>query len=139
MQQRTLDRVRQFEAEELVAFLDHLDKKWPGISVAPALAKVFLWSRGRRLEVASLAWSQLRIVGNEYHFQVVGQWGVEKWFRVPEGMYRELLALRTDSPFVFAAYPEQVRRFYGQGSSQGLAKNVEDDFDPKNMANWSRT
>jgi integrase len=128
--------IRQFDGSELVGFLNHFEKQWKGISVATALAKVFLWSSGRRLEVASLTWQQLRAVGAEYHFQIVGKWGVEKWFRVPEGLYRELLALRTDSPFVFAVYPKQVRRFYQRSCWQGPAKNVVGEFDPENLANW---
>lgn len=128
--------IRQFDSSELVAFLDHFEKHWAGISVATTLAKVFLWSSGRRLEVASLTWPQLRVVGAEYYFQIVGKWGVEKWFRIPDGLYRELLALRTDSPFVFAAYPEQVRHFYERSCWHGPAKNVVGEFDPENLANW---
>jgi integrase len=128
--------IRQFDSSELVAFLDHFEKQWSGITVATTLAKVFLWSSGRRLEVASLIWPQLRVVGAEYHFEIVGKWGVEKWFRVPDGLYRELLVLRTDSPFVFAVYPKQVRHFYEQSCWHGPAKNVVGEFDPENLANW---
>jgi integrase len=128
--------IRQFDGKELVAFLDHFEKAWKGISVVTALAKVFLWSSGRRLEVAGLTWPQLRVVASEHHFEIVGKWGVEKWFRVPDGLYRDLLALRTDSEFVFAAYPEQVRRFYEQSHWHGPANNVVGEFDPSNLANW---
>jgi len=128
--------IRQFDGEELLAFLDHFENKWAGITVATALARVFLWSSGRRLEMASLTWPHLRMIGPEYHFHVVGKWGIEKWFRVPDGLHRELLSLRTDSPFVFSVYPDQVRRFYQQSPWHGPAKNVEQAFSPENLANW---
>lgn len=66
----------------------------------------------------------------------IGKWAVEKWFRVPEGLYRELLALQTDSLFVFAAYTEQIRRHYEGSPWHGPARNVETTFSPKNLANW---
>jgi len=128
--------IRQFDGGELLAFLAYFEGNWAGITVAPALAKVFLWSSCRRLEAATLTWQQLRIVGPEYHFQVVGKWGVEKWFRIPEALYQELLELRTDSPFVFAAYTKQVKQHYERSLTQGPAKNVSGEFDPSNLANW---
>ena len=83
--------IRQFDADELLAFLDYLGSEWPGVTIATALAKVFLWSWGRREEVACLTWRQLRVVGNEYHFESVGKRGVDKWFRLPEGLTPEQL------------------------------------------------
>jgi len=59
-----------------------------------------------------LQWSSLRRVGNEIHFDIVGKWGVRKWFRVPGQLYEELLAIRCDSPFIFGAYNVQLRAFY---------------------------
>jgi hypothetical protein len=38
--------LRQFDGDELLAFLDFLEAKWPGMTVAPPLAKVLLWSWG---------------------------------------------------------------------------------------------
>jgi hypothetical protein len=68
--------------------------------------------------------------------QIIGKWGVEKWFLVPEGLYRELVALRMGSTFVFAVYPKQVRRYYEQSCRHGPAKNVVGEFAPENLANW---
>ena len=49
------------------------------MDVISALAKVLLWSSGRRLEIAGLTKTSLQVIGREYHFHVVGKWGVEKW------------------------------------------------------------
>jgi hypothetical protein len=70
------------------------------------------------------------------HFEVVGKWGIDKWFRIPEGLYRELLAIRTDSPFVFAAYPQQLRSFYEQSDRPGQAGVVAMEFNPANLGDW---
>lgn len=128
--------LRQFDAAELLAVLDYFALQWPGLSVATALAKVFLWSSGRRLEVASLTWPDLRVVGDEHHFRIIGKWGVEKWFRIPPGLYQELLAVRTASPFVFAAYTSQLGQVYANRTRHVPAKNVAGTFDPENLANW---
>lgn len=100
------------------------------------MAKVCLWSWGRRAEVTGLTWDSLRTVGSERHFEVVGKWGIDKWFRVPELLFQDLLALRTDSPFVFAAYTEQLRAFYEQQNCQREAKAVATAFKPVNLGDW---
>jgi hypothetical protein len=86
--------------------------------------------------VTELRWSSLRCVGLERHFEAIGKHGVEKWFRIPEGLYQELLACRTDSPFVFAAYTEQLRRFHEQNKRHREAGMVGSEFRPANLANW---
>ena len=128
--------IRQFDAEELLAFLDHFETRWAGVSVIGTLAKVFLWSSGRRLETANLTWDDLRRVGGEYHFYMNGKWGVEKWFRVPDALFQELQAIRTDSPHLFAAYTDQLRGFYERTNQPGKARKVLAEFDPANLANW---
>jgi len=47
------------------------------------MLKVFVWSWARREEVAGLKWDDLRVVEDEIHFDTVGKWGIEKWFRIP--------------------------------------------------------
>lgn len=64
------------------------------------------------MEVASLSWGSLRPIEGEYRFDIIGKRGIRRWFRVPEAVHQDMLALRTDSPFVFAAYTEQLRQFY---------------------------
>src|SRR5262249_16386511 len=127
--------IRQFDSDELLSFLDYLAARWPGITVALALTKVFLWSQARRLEVASLSWPQAKVIGAECHFAIVGKRGVEKWFRVPEALYHELLALRTDSPYVFAAYNSQLRGYY-ERNLPCKARMVGNEFGPVNLADW---
>lgn len=97
--------------------------------------KVFLWSCCRKQEVASLTWDSLRVVGKEIHFEVICKWGVERWFRIPENLYQELLALRAESPFVFAAYCDQIRQYHDQ-QHPGTAKAILTEFTPKNFGRW---
>src|SRR5262249_2490939 len=111
-----------------------LENNWGGVSVGSIAAKVFLWSSCRKLEVASLQWSSLRIVGNEVHFEIVGKWGVERWFRVPESVYQELLDLQTDSTFVFAAYKCQLRQFHA--NRPNAFQCIKDDYRPMDFGRW---
>ena len=129
--------IRQFDAAELTGLLDHLADRWAGVTVAAAVAKLFLWSGCRREEVVSLRWDQLRALQGERHFDVEGKWGVRRWFRVPEGLYRELEALQVaGNPYVFAAYPAQLRRFYEGSNRPGTAKVVGEEFDPVCLGDW---
>jgi len=86
--------------------------------------------------MASLKWDDLRVVGSESHFEIVGKWGVEKWARLPEGLMHELQALRVRSPFVFAAYNEQLRDFYQRTKQTQFARLVGDEFSPEAFASW---
>jgi integrase len=129
-------KIRQFNADELVSFVDWLEGEWSDITVAPLVAKVFLWSWGRRSEVTGLRWDDLRKVGGEIHFEVIGKWAIDKWFRIPEPLYRDLLAIRTASPFVFAVYNDQLRQMYQRSDRPWLADNVNAEFDPVNLGYW---
>lgn len=128
--------IRQFESKELLSLLDYLAARWPGVTVASCLAKVYLWSWGRRAEVTGLRWTSLRTVGAEQHFEIVGKWGIEKWFRVPDFLYEELLQLKTQSPYVFAAYTEQLRDHYLRTERSGQARMVSEEFNPVNLGDW---
>jgi integrase len=128
--------IRQLDADELVSVLDYFSRQWSCVAVATLLAKTLLWSWTRREEVTELRWASLRCVGGERHFEAIGKHGVEKWFRIPEGLYQELLACRTDSEYVFAAYAEQLRRFHEQNERHREAGMVGPEFKPTNLANW---
>ncbi|MBL8797639.1 MAG: hypothetical protein JNM56_27310 [Planctomycetia bacterium] len=128
--------IRQFDGTELLALIDYLEEKWLGVGIATAVAKACLWSWGRRAEVMGLKWELLRTVGDERHFEIVGKWGIEKWFRVPEAFYQELQSLCTGGPFVFAAYPQQLREFYERRGRQREAKMVAAEFKPVNLGDW---
>jgi integrase len=128
--------IRQFGGSELLSLLDHLEARWPDVTVAPLLAKVYLWSWARRIEVTGLRWSSLKIVGSEYHFEIIGKWGVEKWFRLPSSLYRELIQVRTESPYVFAAYGDQLRGHYLRAQRNREARLVLNEFKPVNLADW---
>ena len=126
--------IRQFDGNELLSFMDHLAARWGGIPLAATAAKVFLWSGCRKSEVAGLTWDSLRLVGNERHFEIIGKWGVERWFRLPDAVYEELLSFRTSSPFVFAAYTEQLRQFQSRRPNRMNGLKVE--FEPKRFGSW---
>lgn len=128
--------IRQFDSEELLSLLKYFEVKWPGVSVGSLMAKVCLWSQCRRTEVTSLTWDQLRQVGSEHHFEIIGKWGVEKWFRVPDTLYHELVSVRTDAPHVFAAHVQQLRAFYAQSEMPWKTKMVGQQFNPVNLGDW---
>jgi len=62
--------------------------------------------------------------------------GIERWFRIPAGLYRDLEALRTDNPFVFAAHNEQLRQFHEQSKRPDNARRVGEDFNPQCLGDW---
>jgi integrase len=126
--------IRHFSSEDLLAFLDYLETGWAAVPVGAAAAKVFLWSSCRKLEVASLQWHTFRVVGEEHHFQIIGKWGVERWFRVPEALYRDLLAMKTTSPFVFAAYNRQLRQCHADNPN--ALQLIKDKFNPRDFGRW---
>lgn len=128
--------LRQFDHSELLSLLDFFNSNWPGVTFAPVFVKVSLWSWARRLEISSIRWSDERIVGNECHFESTGKWGVTKWFRVPERLYRDLRALQTDSPFVFGGYCEQLRSFHLKNGNAAAARQVRLEFSPENLGDW---
>ena len=127
---------RRFDNDELISLLDYFEEKWPVVTAAPLFAKVSLWIWARKSEVASLCWEDLRVVGGQYHFDFVGKWGVRKWARIPSRLYNELLDTKTGSPFVFAAYNEQLRRFYTEKRERSNARKVGSEFSPRAFANW---
>ncbi len=98
--------------------------------------KMCLWSWGRKTEVMGLTWDSLKAVNTEYHFEIIGKWGVDKWFRIPAKLFHSLMDHKTESPFVFAAYSEQVRQFHQQGPRPWLAEKVNQEFDPTNLGDW---
>jgi len=119
--------------------VDYLETDWASVPAAAAAAKVFLWSCCRKSEVAGLTWDAARIIGDkdrpvEIHFQVVGKWGVERWFRLPTAVYRDLVALRTESNFVFAAYTDQIRLCHAD--NPGCLRKIRSEYDPKNFGRW---
>jgi integrase len=132
--------VRQFDAGELLGFLDYLEREWTGVTIGTLLAKVYLWSAGRQEEVTGLRWSQHREVEGEHHFHIVGKRGVQRLFRIPEALYRELHADRVgpdgDDSFVFAAYNRQLRVYHERSLCPHNALKVGDEFKPSCLGDW---
>jgi integrase len=127
--------IRQFDGQELLGLLTFMEEVWKDVPVASAALKVFLWSGCRKSEVAGLTWDSLRVIGDEYHFEVVGKWGVERWFRIPGLVYRELAGLRSSSsPMVFASYSEQIQRRHAENI--GCIKKIREDFTAQNFGRW---
>ena len=105
-------------------------------TAARLAAQIYLWFCARRKETSSLQWSLLRIVEDEIHFDIVGKWNVRKWFRIPARLYEELLQIKTDSSFVFGAYPEQLRQHLKSGPRPGSVRRIRPEFCPTNFGDW---
>ena len=132
----TEPKKRHLNDEELLSLLDYFEQRWPTVVTVTLFAKISLWMWARRAEVASLCWENLRIVGNEHHFDFIGKWGIRKWARIPTALYQDLLKVRTDSPYVFAAYNEQLKRHYRQCPNPHTAKTIGPRFDPELLYRW---
>lgn len=151
--------IRHFDDADLLSFLTFLEATWRGVPIAATAAKVFLWSCCRKLEVVGLKWEdtrlvfedgragQPRVIGisewekavekprlRQFHFYVDAKMGVERRFRVPEALFQELLAQRTDSEFVFAAYTDQIRQVHAD--NHGCLKKIKDEFTAQNFGRW---
>lgn len=126
--------IRQFDEDKLLSFLTFLETDWAKVPIAATAAKIFLWSASRKEEVTGLTWDALKCVDGEYHFAIVGKAGVERWLRIPEAVYNELVAFRTESPFVFAAYTKQIRE--ANADNIGCLKKIRTDFLPQNFGRW---
>jgi integrase len=99
------------------------------------MLKLYVWSWARREQIAGLRWSDLRIVEDEFHFDTVGKWGKEWWFRIPKSVYEELLTFKTESPYVFAKLMDQIREFHATEGRKSAAKMVG-DFSVYNVGRW---
>jgi hypothetical protein len=128
-------KIEQFKADDLLKLLHYFRKAWPGVTAAEAMLKVYVWSWARREQVAGLQWTDLRVVEDEFHFDTVGKWEKEWWFRVPKSLYDELLAIRTASPFVFAKLNDQIRNFHSTEGRKSAARMVK-EFDIYNAGRW---
>jgi hypothetical protein len=83
-----------------------------------------------------LQWSSHRLVASEHHFEIIGKWGVEKWFRLPENLYQDLVRLKKESNDVFAAHNEQLRMFHQRSGRVNQARRVTSTFNPVNLGDW---
>jgi integrase len=128
-------KIEQFSDDSLFDLLEHFRRAYPGVTVAESMIKVFFWSWARREEVAGLKWDALRIVEDEVHFDIDTKWGKEWWFRIPQSLYDELEAFRTDSPFVFAKLNDQIREFHETHGRKSAARMVK-DFTVYNAGKW---
>jgi hypothetical protein len=61
---------------------------------------------------------------------------VERWFRVPDGLYQELRQLKVDSPYAFAAYAGQLRRLHEKRGRPDRAEKVASKFKPQCLGDW---
>jgi hypothetical protein len=128
--------IRQFDAREIHSLLDYFENDWPGVTIAPLLVKAFLWSGGRLIEVTSLEWSKMHEIDGEVHFDFVGKSRVKRWFRIPKAVHEQLAAVRMKSPFVFASYNDQIRRFHDRNGRPDIARRVGEVFSPQCLGNW---
>lgn len=126
--------IRQFDADELLSFLDFIEKRFPGLTIPLLATKTYLWSACRKLEVTGLRWDRLHLHKDEVHFEVKQKASRKRWFRIPTQLYQDLLAHRTDSPYVFGGYTDQLRQFYA-GQPQYL-KRIGQAYDPRHLGRW---
>lgn len=122
--------------EELISIIEYFQTKWLGVTAVTAAAKTCLWAWARLSEMASLQWHDLRVVGGEQHFQIIGKWGVEKWARLPSGLMEELRAIKGASDYLFASYTSELRGFYLRTGQPRFAALVSDEFSPSAFAGW---
>ena len=62
---------------------------------------------------------------------------MDKWFRVPEALYRELVgSSKIHSPYVFAAFSDQLRAHHTASKNPWAASSVHKDFEPENLGEW---
>jgi len=127
---------RRFSSTELAALLTYLESQWPEVTAAAMYVKISLWVWGRRSEVAGLRWENLREIEGEYHFDFIGKWGVRKWARIPLGLHQDLLRIKADSPYVFAAYNQQIRAYHQKDAKRGTAKIVAAEYHPALLYEW---
>lgn len=129
--------IRQFDEEELLSLINYFETNFPKIPISSLFVKVCLWTYSRRIEVSSLRWDSLRRIGeNEFHFEIVGKWGVEKWARIPTSLYNGLVSIKTDNTYVFGDYPNQLREHHLSLGSSRSAHQVVNDFNPTNLGDW---
>jgi integrase len=128
--------LRQFGSQELDSILDYFDRCWPSINFAPSFIKISLWSGARRRELIQLRWNDLRVVENEFHFESTGKHGITRWFRIPVGLYEELKNMKTESPYIFACYGQELKNFHKQRGRKNSSYQVKTNFDPENLGDW---
>jgi integrase len=127
---------QRFNDAELLGILEFLGGKWSKVSVGPLVAKMLLWSAARRSEITGLKWTSLRALGPEHHFDIVGKWGVERWFRIPDALLHELEMVRRNDDFVFAAFNDQLREHHRGQPRSWVADRVGAEFDPESLGDW---
>ena len=131
----TTAKKRIFSDEELLSFLDLLEGRWREVPTAALFAKVSLWIWARKAEVAGLKWENLRVVGDEFHFDFVGKWGIRKWARIPKQLHDELVKSKTKSPYVFGGFTPQLRKHYMR-TRPGQEKTVNEEFSGEAFGWW---
>jgi integrase len=127
---------RHFNNEELLSVLDFLEREWSGVTTAAVAVKTCLWTWNRVAELAKLSWDDCKQCGKESHFRIVGKRNIVKWARLPLGLMEELTAIKTSSPFVFAAYSKQVRLHYLHTGQNGIAAQVNAEYSPEAFVSW---
>ena len=128
--------IRQFNDHELISILDYFKDRWLLVPIAAVAIKVCFWTWTRVYELVNLKWEDLRVVGKEHHFRIIGKQGIEKWARIPNELYSELASFRSKSQFVLAAYTDQLRFHHLQGANPLFASNVSKEFQPQLLIDW---
>ena len=126
---------RRFDRQQLLDLIRYFESNWEGVTAAGLILRLFVWTWARRSEVVSIKYTDLReIDGVAYVFMSTKRQG-EKWCRLPRSVYEEMLAIKTESPYVFAVLSEQLRSYHKTKGKLGTARQIK-DFSPYNGGRW---
>ena len=129
--------IRHLSDEELLSMLDYFSSSWPQVPIVSIAVKICFWTWNRLSELTNIRWDHLRSFDGDYHFEIIGKWGVEKWARIPTKLFNELETMRVQgNPFIFAAYNEQLRCHHLTKGKPNDAKLVGTDFNPVALGEW---
>lgn len=126
---------RRFNQRELLELIDYFRTTWPGVTAAELMLQVFVWSWARRREVSAIKFEDIRTVDGIHYIYLSTKRQGEKWFRLPASVHEELVKIKTDSPYVFAALSDQLRAHHKTRGNSKAARNVM-AFSPENAGRW---
>jgi len=114
----------------LKAFLN-----WKFVAACPLVslfAKASFWSRGRIEEMSELRWEWIDKSGYLSIPDDMGKWGKGKVIRLPAALLSEIRSFRSESPYVWAGYAEQLRQFHRNEGHHASAHKIK-DFNPQRL------
>ena len=132
----TEPKKRHLNDEELLSLLDYFEQRWPTVVTVTLFAKIslWMWAEGPKRPVYAGKTCALWGMSITLTLSVSGASGNGR--ESLTALYQDLLKVRTDSPYVFAAYNEQLKRHYRQCPNPHTAKTIGPRFDPELLYRW---